>query len=56
MTAAITYGAVLREWSCEDVAATETLHAPGTRLAAHDHDPANLTIVLSGGFEECVGR
>ncbi|HEY4642023.1 MAG TPA: AraC family transcriptional regulator, partial [Thermoanaerobaculia bacterium] len=35
---------------------TETLHAPGLRLPMHEHEAANITIVLRGGFEERVER
>lgn len=53
--AAITLGSVVHDAAFGSVVATETLHAPGLRLPTHDHEPVNLTIVLEGGFEECVG-
>jgi AraC family transcriptional regulator len=33
----------------------ETWHQPGTRLGAHEHDHAAITVVLSGVVQESVG-
>jgi quercetin dioxygenase-like cupin family protein len=48
----ITFGRALQRWSAADFVVTETLHAAGLRLPLHDHEAANVTIVLRGGFEE----
>ncbi len=52
----ITFGRTLDRWSGRGFVVTKTLHAAGLRLARHDHEAANVTIVLRGGFEEQVER
>jgi AraC family transcriptional regulator len=53
---AITFGRMLQRWCNEQFVVTETLHSAGLRLPVHDHEAANVTIVLRGGFEERVER
>lgn len=53
---AITFGSTLRQWRSEGFIVTETLHAAGLRLPPHDHEAANITIVLRGGFDEQIER
>jgi len=52
----ITFGRTLRRWSSAEFIVNETLHPAGFRLPPHDHEAANVTIVLRGGFEEQVGQ
>lgn len=54
--AAITFGRALQRWRDEQFVVTETLHSAGLRLPLHEHEAANVTIVLRGGFEERVER
>jgi len=53
---AITFGNTLRQWRGDGFVVTETLHAAGVRLPPHDHEAANITIVLRGGFDEQIER
>jgi AraC family transcriptional regulator len=50
----ITFGRTLQHWCSGGFTVTETLHPAGLRLPMHDHEAANVTIVLRGGFEERV--
>ncbi|MFL6247749.1 MAG: helix-turn-helix domain-containing protein [Thermoanaerobaculia bacterium] len=53
---AITFGRTLQRWRNDQFVVTGTLHSAGLRLPLHDHETANVTIVLRGGFEERVER
>lgn len=43
-------------WNTTRLAFGESLYPPGHAQAEHDHDYANVSIVLSGSIEERVGR
>lgn len=43
-------------WNTTRLAFDESIYAPGHAQAEHDHDFANISIVLSGSIEERVGR
>src|SRR5262245_29027170 len=43
-------------WSTTRLAFDESTYPPGHAQAMHDHDFANISIVLSGSIEERVGR
>lgn len=55
MTSAITRGRTLRETEIGGLRLTETAHPAGLRLPPHAHEPACVTYVLGGAFEERVG-
>jgi AraC family transcriptional regulator len=50
----ITNGNIARQLQLGTVRLTETWHRPGLRLAPHDHDNANINIVIDGGLDESV--
>jgi len=50
----ITFGRTLQRWRSAEFIVTETLHPAAFRLPPHEHEAANVTIVLRGGFEERV--
>jgi AraC family transcriptional regulator len=52
----ITQGQVLRQLRVAGLAVTETLHTGGLKLATHDHDHANINIVVDGALNERVER
>src|SRR5688572_16336337 len=52
----ITFGRTMHRWSGGGFVVTKTLHGAGLRLPRHDHEAANVTIVLRGDFEEQVER
>ena len=52
----ITFGRTVERWHSAEFIVTETLHPAGLRLPPHDHEAANVTIVLRGAFEERVGQ
>src|SRR5262245_13170558 len=43
-------------WNTGRLVFDETIYPPGHAQAMHDHDFANISIVLSGSIEERVGR
>lgn len=55
MANAITRGRTIREAEIGGLRFTETVHPAGLRLPPHAHEPACLTYVLSGAFEERAG-
>lgn len=50
----ITQGQVLRQLRVAGLAVTETLHGGGLKLSAHDHEHANINIVVDGALKERV--
>jgi len=50
----ITLGETLRTLELPFVRLTETRHAAGLTLAAHEHTKANINFVLRHGFAECI--
>jgi AraC family transcriptional regulator len=52
----VTYGQAIRQVSTPTVVVTETRHAAWLTLKRHDHESANVNLVLSGRFSETVER
>lgn len=48
----ITFGKVLTETVAESFIITESIHAPNSKLALHDHESSNLVWILSGSCVE----
>jgi AraC family transcriptional regulator len=54
--AGITNGIINRTLRIADLVLTETLHQPLLRLRSHDHEHANINIVVDGYLDETVER
>jgi AraC family transcriptional regulator len=52
--AGITNGNINRQLEVADLLLTETYHQPRLRLRTHDHERANINIVIDGYLEETV--
>src|SRR5688572_14606857 len=49
------WGEPLRAQDVHGLTLTEYSHKPALRVAAHRHEAAYLSLVLSGGYEEALG-